>query len=257
MTRKIPLHMQVTPTQPPDARHLSTTRSISDTTSKQMTTPTLMTADGDLTCIRPASGKLRFVIVCLKPWVPIQGAAKTSCAQPHDVTAPPAFCQLPVVAGTPAGIKYSGAPLPYVDTTPPPEEIRRRFGPGPYTSMVFNFGFSPSGEASGTLTACGSKAGAAAAGCRGAGCGAGFAVGAPSGICRTSTGVQATLSFIYRWGDTGLTCTTPPVAQPQFEVTDSSSVHAQFIVLDDETYLSSSPCTDSIVVIGCTCTTAS
>ena len=190
----------------------------------------LMTEDGSLTCTRPAQGKLRVVLLCLKPWTAIPGVTGTSCAQPHPVNDPPAFCQPRITSGTPCDAHFTGSPLPYTDKSPLPEYILRRFGTGPHTSLVFNFGFQPSGEASGSLTAC------------------------------SRSGRIAELDFVYRWGDAACpppqaTCPDPVplVTGASFEVTGASSAGARFLVLDTETYMSSSRCAESIVIAALEC----
>jgi hypothetical protein len=85
-----------------------------------------------------------------------------------------------------------------------------------YRSIVFDFGPSKSGQAEGMLVAQG-----------GGGC------------------IQAAMKFVYRWCGP-FKCRD--VVKPQFEVISNSGVNARFTVLDPM-FLSSDPCTESIVVL--------
>ena len=163
--------------------------------------------------------RLKFVVVCPKPWTALPGATTTGSCGFDVASVPnqtPAKCQVPITGGTPWCLQLNGSPIPMNVYDEPPVEVLAAYPNQKYRSIVFDFGPSPRGQAEGTLVARG-----------GGGC------------------IQAAMKFAYRWCGPYV---CKGKTKPQFEVLSNSGVNARFTVLSPM-FLSSDPCTESIVVI--------
>lgn len=170
-------------------------------------------------CVRRKCQRLKFVVICPTPWTFLPGAPTTggcSYTQSYQVNSTPGRCQPPVTGGTPWCLKLNGSPVPVNVYDIPPVEVLEAYPNQKYRSIVFDFGPAKSGKAEGMLVAQG------------------------WGGC-----VQASLKFIYRWCGPYV---CKDKTKPQFEVVANSGVNARFTVLDPM-FLSSDPCTESIVVV--------
>lgn len=185
-------------------------------------------------CLVPLCGRLRVVILCQRPCSPIPGyevssntlfGCRVANSGPPGINAPPAT---PITAGVPYALTLAGRPSAYADFGPLPEALASAFGRANIaraTSLVFDFG----------------SAGAVNTGWYKEAQGRVLAVGAAGAA-------QASLNFVYRWCAPLKTCNRDATV-PAFQVVDCTSRGLTFVVLDDTSYLSTDPCTESIVVL--------
>jgi hypothetical protein len=171
-------------------------------------------------CTRPLCGRLRFVIICPKPWTALPGATSVGSTdymrRDWSPNQTPGRGQVPITGGTPWCLQLAGSPVAVNMYDELPLVVQEAYPGFKYRSIVFDFGTAKAGRAEGKLVAMG-----------GGGC------------------IQACMKFKYRWCGP-FTCRG--VTKPQFEVTSNTGVNARFTVLDPS-FLSSDPCTESIVVL--------
>ena len=130
-------------------------------------------------------------------------------------------------AGIPFGLSFAGRPAAYPVFTPLPVEITRRFGKYSHTasSLVFDFGAAATYDRCGYMKGEGIVLAAGAAG-----------------------GAQASMKFTYKWSRFPQ---CKPVDTPSFTIDACTTKGLVFVVLDDVSYLSTDPCTESIIVLNC------
>jgi hypothetical protein len=191
-------------------------------------------------CLLPVCGRLRLVVLCLSPCsplptttAPVSGSVVTgvgATVAAVGVNQPPATT---ITAGMPFGVVISGRPAAYLDPVPVPQSVRAALGRAAAkgaTSLVYDFG------SIGAVSACGSYK-----------CAEGkvMALGAKGAA-------QASLAFKFRFCAPLQKCgklLTGDGAPPVFEVVDCSSKGMTFVVVDSTTFLSTDPCTESLVIV--------
>ena len=146
--------------------------------------------------------KLRVVVITTKPW-------ETRHVMPGTT--------LPwtVSPGVKGDVRIGGPgayPSPII-----PSFLSAPFPVGHKTALVYDFGNTPSGCATGKI------------------------LGSTTSLC-----AQASLEFTYRWcGDADCN----GVYQPRFVVTKCTFNGLKFFVLDGESYIGTDPCTEAVVVL--------
>ncbi len=176
-------------------------------------------------CTRPRCQRLRVIVIYAQPWTTRPGSTPSGCTPPMSraPNQPPARCQAPLTGGLPWTVKLAAKSGAYLVYDPMPADVAATYGTyaNQSQSFMFDFGTACPRAAEGTMLAYGQ-----------AGC------------------VQASLKFVYRWcgpQTARVPCFNECVELPQFEVLDCTYKNARFDVLD--TYLSSDPCTESVVVM--------
>jgi hypothetical protein len=198
-------------------------------------------------CWRRECARLRVVVLCPQPWTPIPGSSLTG-ANPgssppgtvptHAPNQTPAWGNFPLTPGVPWKVRLAGSPSAIPVFSPLPSGVVRAFNlqtllgssrdAVAHSDFLFDFtsltNRQGNGVAEGEMAAYGAS-------------------GAAPGCGRT---IQASLAFRYRWCGPQV---CDDVELPRFEVLSCRSRSARFTVLDDSSFISDDPCTESIVVL--------
>lgn len=191
-------------------------------------------------CLMPICGRLRVLVLTLPPCsaLPTTSGVAPGSLLGLSVTGPAAAVVngpplTTITAGLPYEVAVAGRPVASVDVSPLPPAVVTALGSAVHTacltSLLFDFG----------------SAGAYNVGCRSTKCAEGKVVA----LGKQGAG-QASLTFKYRWCSPLTKCgAAADNTLVPFEVVDCSAKGLTFVVVDATSFLSTNPCTESLVIL--------